>query len=186
MDELSRIVRVADQMSTGYAYLRDQYALRARVLDFVILAVTSWLLAMTFVEPAIGRKLSPFDIPHEIWLGLLSIAIFVLAIMQTRVDWKARSDAYQRALVSTSEVVLEGRQVLANATPTPADISRVIQKYYVVMRFIEPLPEQRFLELKRRHRLKVAVSKLMDERPASAIWLLKLKMWIRDNCRRWK
>src|SRR5687768_216996 len=126
MDELNRILRVADQMSTGYSYLRDQYALRARVLDFFILAVSSWLLALTFVEPTIGKRLSPFGIQHEIWIGTLSVFIFVLALLQTRVDWKARSDAYQRAMLSISEVVLEGKQMLAgNPTPAAADISRV-------------------------------------------------------------
>src|SRR5438067_2697172 len=95
MEEFNRILRVADQMATGYACLRDQYALRARVLDFLLLAAASWLLAMTFVEPAIGQKLAPFGFQHEVWIGMLSIVTFALGLLQTRVDWKARSDGYQ-------------------------------------------------------------------------------------------
>ena len=184
MEELTRILRVSDQMATGYAVLRDQYALRARVLDFFILAVSAWLLAMVFVEPSIGKSLSPFHIPSEIWIGLLSIFVFVLAIVQSRVDWKAKSDAYQRALISLSEVVLDGRQLFA-ATPTPtlAEANPLITKYYVLVRFIEPIPENRFLEVKQKHKLKVAISKLLDDKPGASLHLLRLQIWIRDNLR---
>jgi hypothetical protein len=185
MEDLSRILRVADQMSTGYACLRDQYALRARILDFSILAIASWLLAMTFVSSDIARRLAPFGIAQDLWIGFLAVGTFVLALMQSRVDWKSRSDAYQRALQNMAEIVLDIRRALATQEGVdPQEAASIAQKYYIVLRFIEPIPENRFLELKRRHRLKIEISKLLDEYPSLHIGLVRAKLWYRDNVRK--
>jgi hypothetical protein len=187
MEDLSRILRVADQLASGYARLRDEYALRARVLDILLLAISSWLLAMSFVEPAVGKRLAPFGISHDIWIGVLAVGTFVLALIQSRVDWKAKSDSYQRALQNVSEIVLEIRALLASKTdPESHDAKRISQKYYTVLRFVEPIPENRFLELKRHHRLKVEISKLLDDHPSLHICLVRVRLWWRDNVRRHK
>src|SRR6266850_4047618 len=185
MEDLSRMLRVADQMASGYAHLRDEYALRARVLDVLILGISSWLLAMTFAEPAFGKRFAPFGISHEAWIGVLAVGTFVLALIQSRVDWKAKSDSYQRSLQNISEIVLEVRELLASKTaPEAHDMKRVAQKYYTILRFIDPIPENRFLELKRRHRIKVEISRLLDDHPSLHIGLIRLRLWWRDNVRR--
>ena len=185
MDDLSRILRVADQMATGYARLRDEYGLRARILDLLILSISSWLLAVTFVDPSLAKRLVPFAISHEIWIGILAVATFILALIQSRVDWKAKSDSYQRALQNVSEVVLEGRRLTANGgTADSNEVRRISEKYYTILRFIEPIPDNRFLELKKHHKIKVEISRLLDDRPAASILLVKLCLLWRDNVRK--
>jgi len=47
-----------------------------------------------------------------------------------------------------------------------------------------PIPEKRFLTLKREHRLKVECSKMLDSCPGTWPWLARVKVFVRDNFRR--
>ena len=80
-------------LCTAHAGLRDRYARRSLFLDLSVLGLSTWLVALAFVEPRIGISLTPFKIDAQIWGGLLATFTFFLAIVQLKTDWKGRSDA---------------------------------------------------------------------------------------------
>src|SRR5258708_29172588 len=106
------IKRLADQACSSHAALRDRYEVAAFLLDISILLLTLWLTALALASPAVIERLSPAHVPKEIWMGLLSIVAFALAIIQLRVDWKARTDSHKRAVQEYSSIKREAGEVL--------------------------------------------------------------------------
>jgi hypothetical protein len=180
--EVKRIIRVSDMLCTMHAFLRDRYSYFALMLDLGILASSTWLVAMVFVEPQIGTKLSPFGINSTIWLGLLSIVTFFLSIIQIKVSWKERSDAHKRSGDIYASVKREANYILAQEQEISLDsFRRVIDRYDAASDNCISIPEKHFIRLKKKHILKVNTSRYLDSNPSCSIVLLRLKWWINDN-----
>jgi hypothetical protein len=61
------------------------------------------------------------------------------------------------------------------------DFQRLADRYDMASDVGTNIPEKDFLILKRRHKLKGAISRLLDKRPGSILWLTKIKLILRDN-----
>jgi len=177
--QLARAVRVSDQLCTGYAVLRDRYKEWATAMDLIILALSAWLSALSFVSNEIAVVVTPHGLSKDLWQGLLSTFVFVCSLVQLQVNWKGRAQLYQQAVLSLSSFVKESRPLIAQ--PEPNAIRSALLKYQTVTDSIEPIPEASFLALKRRHRIKLVLSDLLDKRPGASIWVLKLQVWFRDT-----
>jgi hypothetical protein len=146
------------------------------------MGLSAWLVALAFVAPAIGHKLTPFDLDHATWSGLLAVSTFFLSIVQLKVDWKGKSDSHGRALYSFAEVKREAGILLAtDGCPAEDEIRRVLTRFDLANAVCVPIPEGQFLLQKRRHRSKVALSKYLDTHPTASVTLARLKLWWRDN-----
>jgi hypothetical protein len=183
-EELTRVRQVSDMLCTGHAVLRDRYTRRALTIDLSVLGLSTWIVALAFVDPVINVKLTPWGVTPTIWLGLLSIGVFFLSIVQLKTDWKSRADAHRRTLDLYAEVKREAGYILASADTDETSCRRVLSRYDMASAVGIELPERYFLYLKRRHRIKVAISKRLDTHPSASIFLLKVKMWFSDNWRR--
>ena len=167
---------------TGHANLRDRYSLRATFLDLAVMALSTWLTAVVFIEPRINVKLTPLSIDPQLWVGFLGIFTFFLSIVQLRVDWKGRSDAHKRSFDLYSEVKRECGYLLASQKPLTADsCQRVLARYDLATEVGTHIPEKEFLAQKRNHLQKIEVSKFLDKHPSASILLLRLRFWWRDN-----
>lgn len=180
--ELKRVARVADTLCTAHAGLRDKYRLLATCLDLFVLLLSAWVVALAFVEPRINISLTPFGLEPQIWVGLLGVAVFGLSIVQLRVDWKGRSDAHARAFEAYAEVKRDARFLLAAGQEITVQACQPVFTRYGAAGATS-IPEDEFLKQKRRHLLKVAVSRHLDDHPAASIRLTRLRFWVRDNLR---
>lgn len=181
LDELRRIRRVSDSLCTAHAVLRDRFARRALFLDVVILGASIWLVAVAFVEPHVGSKLTPFGWDPQIWVGALATITFFLTVVQIKTDWKARADAHRRTLDLYSEVKREAGYVIAAEKIDDVTFRRVLSRYDMASAVGIEVPESEFLRLKKRHKLKVVLSKHLDEHPSSSLLLMRIRYWIKDN-----
>ena len=105
-DELERIRRVADQLCTGHAALRDRYRAISLAMDVVILLSSLWLTAVAFIDPRLSRWLTPADLDPVLWIGLLGVLTFALTLVQLRADWKSRGEAHRRSAETASPAPL--------------------------------------------------------------------------------
>lgn len=182
--EIQRIRDVADMLCTAHAILRDRFARRSFLLDLSILGLATWLAALAFVEPRIDLSLTPFGIDPQIWTGLLAVLTCALSVLQIKVDWKGKSEAHRRSLEAYSEVKREAGYLLASHEELSNDACRrVLDRYDMASAVGAPIPENKFLRTKRRHKSKVAISKYLDENPSASITLTRIRFWIRDNLR---
>jgi hypothetical protein len=179
--ELGRIRRVSDMLCTAHAGLRDRYARRALTLDLSILGLSTWLVALAFVEPRINVSLTPFQLDPQLWGGLLAVGTFFLTIVQLKTDWKGRSEGHARTLDLYAEVKREAGYLLASDLLEEDAVRRVLARYDIASAVGVEIPEEDFLPQKRRHLVKVALSKRLDQFPASSLLLARLRLWFRNN-----
>jgi hypothetical protein len=180
-EELQRIRRVADMLCTGHAVLRDRYTCRALVLDILTLLLSTWVVALAFVSPPIATILTPFGFNTTIWLGTLSAGTFFLTLLQLKTDWKSKADAHRRTLDLYAEVKREASYLLASDEADDAEYRRILARYDLASAVGIEIPEGTFLSLKKRHKLKLLMSKTLDTAPASSLLLLRVRLWVRDN-----
>ena len=180
-EELTRICRVSDMLCTGHATLRDRYARFAFTLDLLTLGVSTWLVALAFVEPRLNVTLTPFGWDGQIWIGTLGTGVFFLTLVQIKTDWKGRSDAHKRTLDVYAEVKREAGYLLSAGEYDPDACKRVFSRYDMAASVGVPIPEGEFLAQKQRHLVKVALSKELDGRPAASLAWLRARLWWRDN-----
>jgi hypothetical protein len=180
-EELRRIREVSDMLCSGHAGLRDRYARMALALDLSILALATWLSALAFVAPSVNLSLTPFGLDSQLWTGLLAVAVVFLSIVQLKTDWKGRSDAHRRTLDSYAEVKREAGYLLASGELDEQACRRVLARYDMASAVGIEMPERLFLAQKRRHKMKVAISKHLDAHPGASLLLTRFRFWIRDN-----
>jgi hypothetical protein len=180
--EIDRVLRVSDMLVTAHAHLRERYSRRALILDLTILVLSVWLTAVVFIEPRLNLKLTPWGLEPQIWVGLLGVATFFLSILQLRVDWKGRSDAHKRSFDLYAEVKNECRYLLSSEGILTRDMcQRALIKFELASDVGSQIPEKEFLKEKRRHLLKVAMSRHLDTHPAASLLILKAKLWWASN-----
>lgn len=178
-EALSRALRVADQSCTAYSILRDKFQRRSSLLELAILLLSTWLTAMVFVQPQVAIDLSPSGISKDLWLGLLSIGTFSLSLVQLQVNWKGRAESFRQGALMLSTFVKECRPL--ESSRDDVLINQALLKYHLLSDTLIPIPDSQFLKLKQRHKVKVEISKYLDQHPSTNISLLRVKLWWRDN-----
>jgi len=182
VEELKRIKRVSDLLTSAHAVLRVKYARLALTLDIVLLVLSVWLTAMVFVEPRIGVQLSPPGIDKEISIGLIAIGTFFLTLIRMRVDWRGRADIHSQVSTTYSTIKLECTQLLSRLDSLiESDYRRFLDRYLSAGEYSVPIPDAKFNRLKRQHLIKVEISKYLSCHPGASITLLRLKLWWRDS-----
>lgn len=180
--ELKRIHRVSDMLCSAHAAMRDRQARKAKILDISILGLSIWLLALVFVDPAISVAVTPLHLNPTLWLGLVSVLTFFLSMLQVKVDWKGQADKHAQALAMYASVKRECSYLLASERVLPKhECHSVLAKYEMAGSLGVEIPEQDFLKQKRRHLLKIEISKHLDTHPSASILILGLQLWWRDN-----
>ncbi len=180
-DEIASLGRRADQACTIHAFLRDRYAWRADALDYSLMAVSTYLLGLSFVEPVVGISLS-FGADTKIVVAILSIATFFLSVVQFKSDWKlltqAHSDAFSESAAVKSEcgTILNGTRVASLA-----ELQRIRGRYDLIADTTTPIPESQFVKGKARHLRKIYLSRYLDSHPGALPALIFAKLVLRDN-----
>ena len=179
--EIASIARKADQACSIHATLRDRYKRRASALDYSIIAISTYLAGLVFVEPTIGLRLS-FGLNPQLWIGGLSLANFFFAIVQFKNDWKTAAQTHHRSYLEYAEVKSYCRALTSGASViTAAEYQRIRGRYDLATELGTHIPEKDFLNGKAHHKRKVYISQYLDAHPGASVLLLRAKLFLRDN-----
>jgi hypothetical protein len=88
---------------------------------------------------------------------------------------------HARTLDLYAEVKREAGYLLASDLLEEDAVRRVLARYDIASAVGVAIPEGDFLPEKRRHLVKVALSKRLDQFPASSLLLARLRLWFRNN-----
>ncbi|SFM76183.1 hypothetical protein SAMN05421880_1325 [Nitrosomonas nitrosa] len=181
LDEIKQIERKANQACSIHASLRDKYTTKAKILDYLLMAATTYLLGLTLVEPTIGLPLSlGFD--RVLFITAMSLIAFFLSIVQFKNDWKTIAEAHHLSFKEYAKVKAECRTLTSGSKVVgEVDYQRISDSYNIVADIGTHIPEKEFLNGKKRHKKKVFISQYLDEHPGAWVWLIKFKLLIRDN-----
>ena len=179
--EIAKIEKKADQSCSIHASLRDKYSARAKILDYLLMAATTYLLGLTLVEPAIGLPLS-VGIDRILFITTISLIIFFISVVQFKNDWKTIAEAHHQSFREYANVKAECRTITSGSKiVSDFDYQRIRYNYFVATDIGTHIPEYEFLNGKKKHKNKVFISKYLDAHPGAWIWLVKLKLSIRYN-----
>jgi hypothetical protein len=180
-EEIASIERKADQACSIHAWLRDRYQFRAEMLDYGLIAASTYLVGLAVVEPAIGIPLS-FGVDRTAFISAMSLPTFFLSILQFKSDWKTKAQAHQRSFAEYAKVKADCRTFTSGVrTATAPEHQRVRDRYDMVIEVGTHIPDKEFVRGKAHHLRKVFVSKYLDTYPGAWLLLVHLKLFLRDN-----
>ncbi len=174
-NEYERMWRVLDMTITGHSILRDRYARRERAITLTIMALSIVTVSLAFVNGESHVTLFGVEAKLATWVGSLSAGIFFLALLDLLVDWKRSSWAHGDAALRLSALKSKFRAASIDGDNVDSGGIDLRAEYQATMDNVVVMPESRFLELKRKHRRKVAVSRLIDEHPGAPLVFVRMK-----------
>lgn len=182
LDELKRIKHVSDMLVTAHAFLKERYLFLSLISDVLLFTCAAILCIITFADRAI--LVNYFGIRHTLYIGILAIVSFVYSFVSNQLGWKVRAEKHKAAFEKYMDLKFDCVDLLKRIDDgETVDISKFLEKYYTLTPSIISIPEKLFLKCKKHHILKVFISKHLDEHPGTFILLLRIKLWIRDNCK---
>jgi hypothetical protein len=170
--ELSRMWRVADQMTTAHSILRDRYRAWSLGLTLAVLALSVLATALGFAGEPELTLIVRAKLPT--WVGALACVIFFLTLVDLQLDWrsKARSHADAARQLAALKTVLRDADVRLKASE---DVE-VGDEYQRTMEGLIEIPDRKFLRFKARHQRKVEISKRISARPETPVWLHRVQL----------
>jgi hypothetical protein len=181
LGEIGRRFRVVDMMLTAHSVLRDRYAIRARVIEITFLGVSTILVAATFIDPAVLKDAGVDVGAARNILGVASITVFLLSLIQWHVDWKERAGAHHRACSTLGNLKAQCRALKTDFSIDADGAEVAARKWFDdmdgAMKGLPAIPDKEFNALKARHLRKVEVSRLLDSYPGTPVSVLRIKVW---------
>ena len=166
---------------TCYSILRDHYSRLATWLDILILFSSAWITVLSLADAAYIKILTIGAFPPTETIGIAGVLTFVLSIFQLRVDWKQLSGRYAQAARAYTTAKHRLRQALDETPIDDLKLDDAIRFYSQVGQDHVPIPDKKFNALKRRHLMKVFVSKELSHNPGASIFIIKSRYWLTSN-----
>jgi hypothetical protein len=179
---IRRRFETVDMMLSMHSMLAQENERRALFLDLTILCSSLFLVATAWVDPEVLPFFHVSAQGVRIALAVCSLAVFALSIVGLRVDWKERAGRHQRAAMVLTELKMKWRALVDGASEGEQTIARELdQQAQFAMSLLPAIPENAFHRLKAHHKLKIALSKMVDRYPGAWLPLLRLKIIWRES-----
>jgi hypothetical protein len=175
--ENERQCNVVDQMLSMHALLRDSYARRAFWLKTGLIATSISLCAFVFAADAVFSALGLRPEGARIGVGLASVAVLILSIVELRVNWDAAAARHAEAAEKLAALKAKYRKLYSETQGNdPKMNARLGREYERTMQDITPTPDRKFNSLKAKHLFKKRLSQRISESPETPVWLHWLQL----------
>lgn len=179
--EIDRQYRVLRQTLSMHSMLAEKYAMRAMVVESVILVVSVAFCATTFAEDSLYKALHVSPDQARIALGILSIAAFASSLLLMTLQWRQRSAQHSDAADRWSNALERFREAKSDTGSWPDSLLQELSdSYWEADRNSVKIPTAQFSKLKSRYLLKVAVSELQSAYPGCPRLILAAAIRFRD------
>ncbi|MDV7341802.1 hypothetical protein RYZ26_19535 [Terasakiella sp. A23] len=181
--EINRIEKVSNLLVTCHSILSSRYLRRAFLLNLISTLFSAVLAILIFAPQELLSKINPTGFDNTMFMGCLAAVLFLLSLVEMKVAWKEKGSFHKDAANAYSRVKLEIRASYRDGKIDDAKMQDISTKYSLIGEMHPPVPDDQFVKLKKKHKLKIEVSKYLDKNPAANIFLVHIKLWIRDNCK---
>lgn len=186
--ENERQYSVVDQMLSMHALLRDSYTRRAFLLKTGLIVASITLCAFVFASDKVLSTIGVQPDRARIGLGLASVAVLILSIIELRVDWEAAASRHAEAAKTIAALKAKYRKLYSETQGSdPKKNARLGREYERVMKDIPPIPDRKFNSLKATHYFKKLLSQRISEHQKLPAWFLGPQLrWegLKDTWRR--
>lgn len=183
-DHLKKLATKIDQMISQHSYLRDYYKCKSNVIDITIMSFSLILSVLVFADKETLINFIPCTDKPQIMIGLISIIILLLSIINWKIDWKRSENSHEIACNILSELKHKFNSILNSDKKYMEDnYQKAVNMYQTSLSKCCPIPESKFNITKRHHLKKVALSKAISNSPSANIFIVKFKLWFQDTLR---
>lgn len=176
-NENDRQYRLIDQGLSMHSILRDRYARRATLLNCGLIGTSIFLCAFAF---ACDQAFTVIGVSPEIAksaLGFLSVVVLILSIIEFRVGWEGKASLHLEATQHLGELKLKYRKAWTeNQGNDTKQNGRLSREYEKLQSLLPPIPENKFLSLKKEHEFKRLLSQRVSQHTKTPLWFLRLQM----------
>lgn len=173
--ELEKQYKIIDMMLSGHSRLRDENHRLALVVNLLLLCASVILSTLVFVDTNILVFLRIEPQVSRIVIGVCSTLVFLMSLIEFRVDWKEKAARHNQACEILSRLKAESRELLKSANQPESE--HIVNQYKICAQTLSTLPkipEKKFHSLKAYHQSKKELSKLIDMSPGAPVWLLRI------------
>lgn len=176
-EEHDREYRVVDQMISMHAYIAQTKKSQALWLSVGLLFASAITCGFTFADDTTIRLLGIGPGRERLVMGVASLFLFGLSIVELRVDWGGIARAHEDASNRLSLLKAKFRQAHASQSEDKQPLWVELSKEYTdTMASIAEIPEKWFAKLKAHHHYKVELSREIDKHPGVPVFLLRLSL----------
>lgn len=180
LEELKKIKRISDMMITAHTCLKERYSRYDFIMDVFLFLSTVFLCAFAFTDPVVLKKYIGTNAAYII--GICSIFTFFLSYCANKFEWKIRAEKHQGAANKCFEIKKEAEEFIRKIEQGESvNIDKLTQEYKCCTSAMIKIPEKLFIKCKKWHKMKIEMSKWLDEHPHSWLFLFRVKCWLRDN-----
>jgi hypothetical protein len=180
IQELEHHHRVIDMMLSMHSKLRDDNQNFALAINLLLLCSSVVLSTLVFIDPAVLKFLRIAPQISQITIGVCSTLVFVISLIELRVDWKQAAERHSQACEVLARLKAECREILkSNSQPDPQRVADQCKMCAQTLTTLPKIPDTKFPALKAYHKGKVELSKMIDAHPGAPIWMLRLVLQLR-------
>lgn len=180
---LTELARHVDQAASMQASLRGAYSAVGVTLAVVVLVLSAVALAFAFAGGDAPVTILGVSARRATWLGWLAIGIFSLTLVDLLTDPRGAARRRAEAVKAYASLKDDIRSARTDSEPPPDAVERASERYAQVSAAAPPVPNVLFNHLKARHLRKVAISRLLTQRPGTSVRAARkaLKASLRDR-----
>ena len=162
-------------MLSMHSKLRDDNQRLALVVNLLLLCSSVILSTLVFIDPTILKFLKIDPQVSQIGAGICSTVVFLISLIELRVDWKEKSERHGQACEILSRLKADCRELLkSNSQPEPQYVADQCKICAQTLSTLPKIPDEKFPSLKAYHKAKIELSKFIDIHPGVPVWMLRI------------
>ncbi|NEO32135.1 MAG: DUF4231 domain-containing protein [Symploca sp. SIO3C6] len=175
IEELKHHHRIIDMMLSMHSKLRDDNQRLALIINVILLCSSVILSTLVFIDPTILKFLKIDPQVSKVAVGICSTVVFIISLIELRVDWKEKSERYGQACEILSRLKADCRELLkSNEPPDPQRVEDQCKVCAQTLSTLPKIPDEKFPRLKAYYKAKVELSKFIDLHPSVPVWILRI------------
>lgn len=180
-EEIVDVCRIVDMMLSMHSRLRHEFIRLATTFDVVRLLGAAILVSTSFSDSVVWASIGLAGLDTVRIARVVSTVLLVMGIASLRLNWASKAGAHEKASQSLAKLKSQVR-LLQHGTVEKPDATKKEELHDIqtVLAELPPIPPHKFHRLKAHHLRKIAVSKLLDKFPGAPVWLLRLRLFLRD------
>jgi hypothetical protein len=180
-ETLKKRKNVIDMMTSMHSELSRKYRNRSLALDIIVVSFSILLLSSVFIDPDLLSEMGIDANILKLIIGICTISITILSILSYVIDWRGKKIAHEHAFTSLVSLKDEWRLFLFDRENVAVEkMLQLEEKTTLIMHQLITIDDPRFNTLKRKHYMKVELSKITTKYPFIPLFILRFFCMIKD------
>jgi hypothetical protein len=181
IDTLKKRKNVIDMMTSMHSELSRIYRNRALVLDIIVVSFSIILLSSVFIDTNLLSEIGIKANILKLIIGICTIIITNVSILSYIVDWRGRKIAHEHAFNSLVSLKDEWRLFLFDEEKiTVENVLRLEERTTLILHHLIQIDDSWFNKLKRKHYMKVEMSKFTTKYPFIPLFFMKFHFMMKN------